>query len=162
MISDLIKKGMLTRGATLATTATHTMMPKKTVADVATVAVATSIEPLSQTTSFVIANRDDMNDFFKNMENETDVTLKELKELANEDWDSIKDNQEVCTCLAQCIADDKLMSHGIVPSTYTIMVNCVACGMVPTPIHKSWEGRTVLGCSWCHHSTKPSLKKTGN
>ena len=81
-------------------------------------------------------------------------TIKELKHLAEDDWDEIKYDVKKLQAFARLVATRKMRERGEVPPDYTGTTNCQHCGIVPI-----WGNapKKVLACVWCFNrvSGKP-------
>lgn len=82
-------------------------------------------------------------------------SLDQLKILAGDDWEEIKNDREVLAAFAKALDETRQMRDGNVPSYYTKRVICQHCGEV-----KLWQQAAdyVLGCPWCLIPNKPIFK----
>lgn len=76
------------------------------------------------------------------------LSREEIKNVAGEDWNDIKDDTKAIYALADAIYKQKLMKKGQVPPTYTSSTLCANCGLVPVPPERRKNGHVLL-CPWC-------------
>ncbi len=79
------------------------------------------------------------------------LSLKELQERAEQDWEEISNDPEQLEALAKLIMIEDMRYRGIVPDHYTATTHCKHCG--PVPIFEGcWPESD--GCPWCFNRIK--------
>jgi len=61
------------------------------------------------------------------------ISIQELKEFLDEDWDDCKDNHESLELWADLLFKNNLIKQGKVPNNFTAITWCDLCGYVYVP-----------------------------
>lgn len=85
--------------------------------------------------------------------NKFNISIDELKKVAAEDWDDIKDNPDAIESLSDLIHKRNKMNNGGIPDNYTSKGFCESCGEIPIPPEMEHYS-PFIGCMWCSVKNK--------